>query len=258
MSAAGAPLLDADLGDALCAGLVGPPPTDLASFERAFVERVERSGPDPARAWDHFYDATLQRVERSWGDPPPGPGTVAAFTRIWARAAGLQRGGSALDVGTCFGFLPLAWSVQQGAPRLAAVDLGHASAALAARQARRLGRPVAIARADGSRLPLADRAVGTVHLLHVLEHVPDDEGDALLADALRVAERRVVVAVPVEADPDPAFGHVRVFDLPRLAALGHRTGWCVSLADADGAWLVLDRPCPTPRPTPRRATCPST
>lgn len=234
--------LDADLGDALAGGLLGPPPADLPAFERAFVAHVQAAGPGPDEAWDRFYDATLRRVADGWADPPPGPGTVASFTRIWRRAAGLSRGDSALDVGTCFGFLPLAWAGQPAAPRLAAVDLCHESAVLAARQARRLRRSVAVARADGARLPLADRAVATVHLLHVLEHVPAALGDTLLDEALRVADRRVVVAVPVEPAPDPVFGHVRTFDLTGLAELGRHTGWHCSLADADGAWLVLDRP----------------
>lgn len=233
---------DADLGDALAAGLLGPPPHDLASFERAFTDHVESSAPDAATAWDAFYDATLERVLATWGHDVPGSGTVASFTRIWSRAARLSRGASALDVGTCFGFLPLAWAARPTAPRLLAVDLSPESARLTGRQARRLGRDVAVLCADASRLPLPDRAVATVHVLHVLEHLPVALGDAVLREALRVADRRVVVAVPVERVPDRVFGHVRVFDLPALAVLGRRTGWSVSLSDADGAWLVLDRP----------------
>ena len=235
-------LLDADLGDALATGLLGPPPADLAAFEQAFVAHVEASAEDPQQAWDRFYDATLLRVARGWGRQLPGPGTVATFTRIWSRAAALSRGPSALDVGTCFGFFPLAWSSVPGAPRLLAADLSAASAALAARQARRLAAGVNVVCADGTRLPLPDRAVSTVHLLHVLEHVRPSVGDHVLREALRVADRRVVVAVPVEARPDSVFGHVQVFDLPRMAVLGCRTGWHASLVDADGAWLVLDRP----------------
>ena len=236
------PVLDADLGDALARGLLGPPPENLAAFERAFVGHVERSAPAREQAWDRFYDATLSRVARSWGRQLPGTGTVATFTRIWSRAAALSCGGSALDVGTCFGFLPLAWSMQPGAPLLLAADLSPACAALAGRQARRLGCNVGVVCADGSRLPLGDRAVATVHLLHVLEHLSAPLGDTVLREALRVADRRIVVAVPVEPEPDPMFGHLRAFDLPRLAALGQRTGWHARVSDADGAWLVLDRP----------------
>lgn len=234
--------LDADLGDELAAGLHGSVPTDLAGFERAFVSVVEGGHPDRGTAWDAFYDATLSRVDGGWGRDLDGVGTVATFTRIWSRAAALSRGGSALDVGTCFGFLPLAWSVQPGAPRLVALDLSPESAALTARQARRLGGTVTVACADGTRLPLRDRSVGTVHLLHVLEHLPPATSGAVLAEALRVADRRVVVAVPVEERPDPLYGHLQVFDLARLAALGRATGWRCSTGTGDGAWLVLDRP----------------
>lgn len=233
--------LDADLGDALAAGRLGPPPADLAAFEAAFVAHVEASAPDPVRAWDGFYDATLARVAAGWSRDLPGEGTVATFTRIWARAAGLARGASVLDVGTCFGFLPLAWAALPGAPRLAAADLSHASAALLARQARRLGRDVGVVCANGTRLPLPDRAVDTVLLLHVLEHLPPEVADRVLREAQRVAAERVVVAVPVEPAPDPVFGHVQAFDADRLALLPMEPGWQVHVSEADGAWAVLER-----------------
>jgi hypothetical protein len=233
--------LDADLGDHLAAGHFGPAPRCLGDFERAFMDLVHASHPDPSAAWDSFYDATLTRVVADWGQVP-GTGTVATFTRIWTRAASLLRGTSVLDVGTCFGFFPLAWSVREGAPDLLAVDLSHASTALLDRQARRLGLPVDVLCADGMLLPLRDEGVDTVNLLHVLEHLRPVEASYVLREALRVARRRVVVAVPFEDAPDPLFGHVQVFDLRTLAALGERTGWHVSLAESDGGWLVLDRP----------------
>ena len=231
---------DADLGDAIAAGQHGPPPADLAAFESAFVALVEAGDPDPARAWDGFYDRTLARVEAQWG-AATGASNIATFSRIWARAAALSRGDAVLDVGTCFGFLPLAWSARPGAPALLAVELSPAAAALAGRQASRLGRSISVLCADGARLPLRDRAMSTVLVLHVLEHLDGPACERLLTEALRVADRRVVVAVPIESRPDPVFGHLQVFDLAGLAARGRRTGWRVSLADADGAWLVLDR-----------------
>jgi ribosomal protein L11 methylase PrmA len=230
--------LDADLGDRLAPGA-----TDLAGFEQAFIEQVESSEPDPEIAWDHFYDATLARVSSAWGSAAPGVGTVATFTRIWARAAELSRGESALDVGTCFGFLPLAWAARPAAPRLLAVDLSSQSVALAARQARRLDLPVTLLCADGGQLPLDEAVVGTVMLLHVLEHLTPCATRMVVGEAQRVARDRVVIAVPVEAEPDPVFGHLQVFDVRRLAKIGHLSGWHASaLADDDGAWLVLDRP----------------
>ena len=44
--------VDADLGDAIAAGVHGPPPADLAAFEAAFVALVEAGDPEPERAWD--------------------------------------------------------------------------------------------------------------------------------------------------------------------------------------------------------------
>ena len=76
-----------------------------------------------------------------------------------------------------------------------------------------------------------------------------------------------VVAVPVEKRPDPVFGHVQVFDARSLLALGARTGRRCRTLQADGAWLVLDRPArreharpstPDPAPPTRRTPCPST
>ena len=235
---------DADLGDALAAGLLGPVPADLAAFEAAFVAHVTAGAADPDRAWDLFYDATLARVGRDWGRQASGGGTVATFTRIWARAAEAALGRTVLDVGTCFGFLPLAWTARAAAPRVLAAELSGPATRLLARQARRLALPVPVLHADGARLPLRDRSVGTVLLLHVLEHVPGPVAARLLAEALRVAEHRVVVAVPVEERPDPVFGHLEVFDADRLARIGAGTGWHTGVEDGDGAWLVLDRPVP--------------
>lgn len=242
LTAGGITVLDADLGDALARGELGPAPVDLAGFELAFMAAVLATDPDPDRAWDSFYDNSLARVRSAWGTDRAGAGTLATFSRIWSRAAALSQGSTALDVGTCFGLLPLAWAAQPGAPRLLAADLCFASASLAGRQARRHALDVAVVCADGARLPLPDRSVDTVHLLHVLEHLSPPLGQAVLDEALRVADRRVVVAVPVETVPDPLFGHVRTFGPATLAALGRRCGWTATVTAYDGAWLVLDRP----------------
>ncbi len=157
-----------------------------------------------------------------------------------------------LDVGTCFGFLPLSWAAQPGAPLLAARPVVRRPGCWPARPAGSTG-PSRWCAPTAAALPLADRAVGTVLLVHVLEHLPGAGSDAVLAEALRVAERRVVVAVPVEPVPDPVFGHLQTFDEPRLRELGRRTGWRTAVRAGDGAWLVLDRPggsAPPPRRRP--------
>ena len=82
---------------------------------------------------------------------------------------------------------------------------------------------------------------------NVLEHLPAGVTVAAMAQLRRVARRRVVVAVPLEETPDPAFGHLQAFSLPRLARLGaDAQGWSHTVCAADGGWLVLDRAAYSP------------
>src|SRR5699024_8047314 len=104
-------------------------------------------------------------------------------------------------------------------------DVNPGTAALAGRVAADLRSRAAFVAADARRLPFADRAADTVTLVHVLEHLPPPQGREALGEALRVAGRRVVVAVPLEDHAEPAFGHVRTFTLADLAELGAGTGW---------------------------------
>lgn len=64
-------------------------------------------------------------------------------------------------------------------------------------------------------------------MLHVLEHVDAGTAGALVGEAVRIARRRVVVAVPYEAEPTALYGHL------------HR-----------GGWLVLSHPDPSPPASP--------
>jgi hypothetical protein len=61
----------------------------------------------------------------------------------------------------------------------------------------------------------------------------------VLREALRVARRLVVVAVPFEEEPTAAYGHVRTIDLRQLGELGDSTGHRYSMHEHHGGWLVL-------------------
>ena len=95
-------------------------------------------------------------------------------------------------------------------------------------------------------------AVDTVLAVHVLEHLPAEASARALAQLRRVARHRVVIAVPLEAEPDPTFGHAQAFDLGRLATIGavpetpESADWSQATYAADGGWLVLDRRTPRP------------
>lgn len=220
--------VDNDVAGALAA-LEGLGP---ATFERLFTGVVLTSAPDPLEAWVGFYRTTLARLT---GAHDPG-GSIAEFAPIYRRARALIRGHRVLDVGSCFGFLPML--LAEDGHEVIASDVNTGSMRLLSAVAPRL--PVVCCGAEA--LPLADGAVDTVLVLHLLEHVDPALGTAVLADARRVARQRVVVAVPYEEVPDPAYGHVRTVTHADLERLGEATGWTGEVIDADGGWLVLDRP----------------
>lgn len=236
----GRPLLDNDLADAIVAELapLGLIP-DLAAFERLFVRTVEGSAPTPGLAWSSFYRNTLLRLRRPAGDVG---GSVATFSRIYAEAARALRGSSVLDLGCCFGFLPILLAERRPDALVVGSDLSPGTVALAGRVARALGSTARFLTSDATRLPLPDRAVDTVTLVHLLEHLPPAAGHDVVAEAMRVAKRRVVIAVPLEDVANPAYGHVRTFTLASLRTLGIATGWIATVWERDGGWLCLDRP----------------
>jgi len=217
---------------------------DGQAFERIFVDAVLSARPDPERAWTEFYGNTMRMLRRA---DRAGTGSVATFARIYDRALSLVRGATALDVGCCFGFLPLLAAERNPRLKVIGTDLVPATAALAARMSRAGGGRARFAAADLLALPARDQAVDTVLAVHVLEHLPAGATVSALAQLRRVARHRVVAAVPLEARPDPAFGHRQAFDLPRLARLGaDADGWSHTVYAADGGWLVLDRAAHSP------------
>jgi SAM-dependent methyltransferase len=246
------PDVDNDLADVIVDELapLGLVP-DVDAFERLFTSIVEGSAPTPGLAWNSFYRNTLARLRRPANAHAPAAGSVAAFARIYAEVGQLTVGTPVLDVGSCFGFLPILLA-EQLTGLVIGSDADTATALLAGRVARALGSRASFLVADARRLPLPDRAVATVTVVHLLEHLCPPDGVRVLGEATRVADRRVIVAVPFEDTPNPAFGHVRTFNLGLLAELGSGTGWRCASWESDGGWLVLDRPTHPPAVNLRR------
>lgn len=214
---------------------------DADAFERLFVNTVLSAHPDPMQAWAAFYRNTMRRLR---GPDRGGTGSVAAFARIYRHVLSLIQGRTVLDVGSCFGFLPLLIAERDPRLRVIGTDLVPAAAMLAGQMACEQGNRARFAAADLLALPVADEAVDTVLAVHVLEHLPSGATAPALAQLCRVARRRVVVAVPLEDAPDPTFGHVQAFDLNKLAGIAASAdarGWSRAVQEADGGWLVLDR-----------------
>lgn len=235
-------------------------------FERLLTGLV-RSGPaGPVQAWAGFYRRTLDRLDRldrlqrlagpTGAGGSGAPGALAGYLPVYTRAERLVGPGTAsvLDLGCCFGFFALRLA-RRRAVRVTAADRCAGTVDLLGRVLPELlaGAPgqVRPLLCDAAEVPLPPRAAEVVTALHLLEHLPAEHGAQVLAEALRVARRRVVVAVPYEPEPDPTFGHVRRFDAATLAEAAREAtarpgvrGWTWRVSTFHGGWLVLDQAPP--------------
>jgi SAM-dependent methyltransferase len=209
-------------------------------FERVFTGVVQSVLDDPLRAWTLFYDNTLQRIRECWAHPSDGAphSSIADFAPVYRRALDLAPPGQVLDLGSCFGFLPLLLA-ERGNHDIIASDLAPGSMRLLESIAATRGHRIRTLVCDAARVPLSDGAVDTVTAMHLLEHLEPARGEAVVAEALRLARHRVIIAVPFEDEPTSAFGHVRTFTLDDLTDLGTRTGHPYRVTDHHGGWLEI-------------------
>lgn len=226
-------------------------------FERLFTGLVRSSHPDPLVGWGGFYRNSLRRIadelrgDRALGPrydgPVQGHGGIAGYAPVYQRAEALTLPGSVLELGSCFGFLALRLAAT--GRRVTASDLSGPTMRLLAEVAPTLGLPtpypLRTVTADAARFPAPDGYADTVLAVHLLEHVDARTGAAVLAEATRLARRRVVVAVPLEDVADATWGHVRTVSLDDLHHLGadllatsRATSYAVS--EHHGGWLTLD------------------
>ncbi|MFF9818107.1 mycofactocin oligosaccharide methyltransferase MftM [Streptomyces sp. NPDC014006] len=209
-------------------------------FERVFTGVVRSCVDGPLPAWTTFYDNTLARIQKYWQAPEPAEhSSIAGFAPVYRRTLDLVPPGAVLDLGSCFGFLPLLLAGRERQTVIAS-DLSPGTMRLLGMVARARGLALDALVCDASRVPLPDGSVDTVTVIHVLEHLDPEHGDAVVAEALRLARCRVVVAVPYEDEPTAAYGHVRCFSPDQLAGLGRRTGHRFRVDAFHGGWLVVD------------------
>jgi hypothetical protein len=203
-------------------------------FELVFTGVVRSTVDGGMPAFLRFYRNSLARLE--CGD--------AEFAPIHERAADLVVGCSLIDLGSCFGFFPLR-VVERGISVLA-TDLSASTMRLLDAISKRLHRPLRTMSCDATMVPLPDGHADTVTTLHLLEHLTPEAADAVVAEALRLARHRVVIAVPFEDEPRTCYGHIQRFDLPALQGLAERITYAhpdvdVKVDDYHGGWLIADR-----------------
>lgn len=203
-------------------------------FELVFTGIVRTTVNGSMAAWLKFYRNSLHELEDGH----------AAFAPIHDRAHSLVLGPRLVDLGSCFGFFPLR-TAACGIDTVA-TDLSGSTMELLARISRPLGRRLETVCCDARQVPLPDADADTVSVLHLLEHLPPDDAYAVIRQALRIARRRVVIAVPFESVPRACYGHVQSFDVEALQRIADRlraeyAGLSTSVSEYHGGWLVLDR-----------------
>ncbi|AQA02742.1 SAM-dependent methyltransferase [Mycobacterium sp. MS1601] len=202
-------------------------------FELVFTGVVRSTVDGGAPAWLRFYRNSLARLES--GD--------TAFAPVHQRAEELLTGTQVVDLGSCFGFFPL--RLAHHGFEVTATDLSAPTMRLLDLASRALRRPLRTAVCNAAGVPLPDHSADTVTALHLLEHLDDGTIGAVLSEALRLARRRVVVAVPFEEHPQECYGHIQRFSSARLQQLGTRLcaehpGLTATVDEFHGGWLTLD------------------
>jgi hypothetical protein len=205
-----------------------------SEFEMVFTGVVRSTVDGGMPAWLRFYRNSLDKLE----------GGTTAFAPIHAWAAAQIQGHRVIDLGSCFGFFPLRLT-HQGIDVLA-TDLNGSAMRLLKQVSNRLRRPLTTMTCDATDVPLPAGSADTVTVLHLIEHLPSDAIDAVVDEAVRLARRRVIVAVPFEDEPRGCYGHIQRFDLPVLQSMAadvtrRHPGLSAQADEFHGGWLILDR-----------------
>ena len=216
-------------------------------FERIFTGIVRSSAVDALDSWELFYRNTFRKLgdRRDRGSEPGASsfaehfhGSIAGYAPVYDHACELVLPGSALELGCCFGFLSLRLAAE--GHLTTASDVSAGTTRLLAAVAPRLGITLDTIFADAARMPVPARSAENVLVIHLLEHLEPEHGSRVVAEAVRCARGRVVVAVPLEEEADESYGHVRTVSLDDLRTWGAATARPFDVHEHHGGWLVIE------------------
>ena len=238
--------VDDDLAGLLQEELFGPGwlrGADL--FERVFTGVVRTSARGPAGQLgavlpQHAAPARGARAGRRRRPSHRAHCSIAGYAPVHDHVLELLAPGLGAGAGCCFGFLALRIAATGRTTK--ASDVSPGTVQLLAGIAPRLGLRLATETADAARFPADDGCADTVLAIHLLEHLEPGHGSQVVAEALRLAARRVVIAVPLEDEANETYGHVRTVSLDDLHRWGRSTGCAYDVHEFHGGWLVIDNP----------------
>ncbi len=222
-------LRPSDLSDRLAIRITDELGRALQSdFETVMVGLIRSTIDDPVESWTEFYRNSMQELISG----------ASAFAPVHERAAHLVAGDSVVDLGSCFGFFAL--RLARNGIAVTATDICGSTMRLLRKIAPELSCSLDTLACNANAVPLPDGSADTVTAIHLLEHVDADTGASIVAEAIRVARRRVIVAVPFESTPQTCHGHVRTFDAHALHVLGEKSGHHFTVTVHHGGWLTID------------------
>jgi SAM-dependent methyltransferase len=192
--------------------------------------------------WRHFCLNTLAKLRDQIAHPPlitPIVSYITPFAAIYRRIFELCIGQSFLDVGCSFGFLPVL--LAEHAPDAHITGCDNNPDAL--RFSTDLAAMTGVCQATFSLQDILDPTIlclgtfDTVTVLHVLEHLPEQEMSVALTHLLRLTTKRLIIAVPYEERAQVLYGHQQVFTPEKLHAWGR---WCIDMLEGAGQYWCED------------------
>jgi predicted RNA methylase len=217
----------------------------IAVFERVLTGVVLSIKDDPLESWLAFYDNTLAHIRERWRVPELDPHScwTDEFAALYQHALRLVPTGEVLDLGACLGFLSLLM-VDTPGRSVTACDLSPAGIGLLSEVSAARHIPLRTLVCDATCVPLPDKAVDTVTVIHLFGCLESEECREVLGEALRLARRRVIVGVPADDRCAVVHGRGRRISRAELAELGSRDGQRLEFESDEslGSWLVVDLP----------------
>jgi len=194
---------------------------------------------DQGLVWRQFCLNTLARlrmqVVASLTQSPPSISHVPAFAALYQRVFEWFIGNSFLDVGSCFGFLPVLMAERKPEIRIVGCDSNPEMLTIA----RDLAcvtqmQQVQFIWQDVLAEPFCQQGLfDTVAAIHLLEHFTEQELPSALTHLLNVTAQRLLIAVPYEEEAQACYGHHQVFTQEKLHWWGN---WCIDALGGTGRY----------------------
>jgi SAM-dependent methyltransferase len=192
---------------------------------------------DQQAIWLRFCLNTLDCLRDQIVHPPQSAPAkvsyIAPFAAIYRRIFELVTGPRLLDVGCSFGFFPVLMAERDHHMDIVGSDIspdaiGFSIALAEATNVQNVTlRHIDVLSEDFPKLGRFD----TVTAIHLLEHLAEEDMPTALDHLLQVTEKRLLIAVPYEEQPQELYGHYQVFTPEKLHQWGN---WCVERLGGNG------------------------